>query len=274
MTNELFHLNGKRALVIGGATGMGAAVAQLSGRLGAEVVVLDIAEVSYAVARSEIVDLRDKASVDRCLHVVNEAFDVIYACAGVADGTPGVMLINFISQRHILERLTDRDKVQRGASIIFISSVAGLPFHLNRPMVMRFLATNGWEEAVSWIERHSDCDSYSFSKQAINGYVESQAFALLKRGIRINAVMPGPTDTPLARKNADVWLGFGRAFREETGIEPLAPEQVAAAMVFFASDASSAVNGANLIVDHGHVSAGASGSFEEPGIKMMLGMSA
>ena len=70
MTNELFHLTGKRALVIGGATGMGAAVAQLSAKLGAEVVVLDVAEVSYGVAGSELVDLRDKASVDRCLHAV------------------------------------------------------------------------------------------------------------------------------------------------------------------------------------------------------------
>lgn len=269
---ELFQLAGKRALVIGGATGMGAAVAELSVELGAELVVLDIADITYPVAKSERVDLSEKHSVEQALNSLDGSFDVIYACAGVADGTPDIVLINFTSQRHIVERLIRQGSVNTGGSIIFISSVAGLPFTLNRAPVEEFLATSGWEDAASWIEQRPERDDYSFSKQAINGYVESKAFEFLKQGIRINAVMPGPTDTPLARANADSWLGFGQNFRKEAGLDPLAPQQVAAVMVFFASDASSGLNGTCLLVDYGHVSAGASGSIEEPAVKMMLGM--
>ena len=272
MTRELFQLAGKRALVIGGATGMGAAAAQLSGELGAEPVVLDIAEITYPVARSERVDLSDKRSVEQALNSLDGSFDVIYACAGVAPGTPGLMLINFTSQRHIVEHLIRQGSVNKGGSIVFISSVAALPFALDRAPVEEFLATSSWEDAASWIEQRPERDDYSFSKQAVNGYVESKAFELLKQGIRINAVMPGPTDTPLARANAEIWLGFGQDFRNELGLDPLAPRQIAAAMVFLASDASSGVNGTCLLVDHGYVAAGASGSFEDPAVKMMLGM--
>ena len=62
-----------------------------------------------------------------------------------------------------------------------------------------------------------------WSKQAISAYVAREAFGLLKRGIRINAILPGPTDTPLAQANEDMWLGFGADYREEAGIEASTP---------------------------------------------------
>ena len=80
-----------------------------------------------------------------------------------------------------------------------------------------YLATPDFDAAVAWIEAHPERADYMFSKQAINVYVASQAFPLLQQGIRINAILPGPTDTPLARANADVWLGFGTDYRGETG---------------------------------------------------------
>ena len=272
MANELVRLAGKRALVIGGATGMGASVAQLSSGLGAEVAALDIADVTYAVAERKRIDLRDKDGVDQCLDELGGQFDIVYACAGVADGTPGIMQINFISQRHIIESLIVEGRLNVGGSVVFISSVAGLPYNLNRAAVSDFLATKNWDEANAWISEHGGTDSYSFSKQAINGYVESQAFRFLKQGLRINAVMPGPTDTPLARANASIWLGFGQAFRSQAGVSALTPERVASVMAFFASDAADGVHGTNLLVDFGHVSAAASGSYDEPGVRAMLGL--
>ena len=53
-----------------------------------------------------------------------------------------------------------------------------------------------------------------WSKQAICAYVAREAMPLLKQGIRINAICPGPTDTPLAQANKDMWLGFGADYRE------------------------------------------------------------
>ena len=56
-----------------------------------------------------------------------------------------------------------------------------------------------------------------WSKQAICAYVARQAFPMLKQGIRINAICPGPTDTPLAQANKEMWLGFGADYRGEAG---------------------------------------------------------
>ena len=76
---------------------------------------------------------------------------------------------------------------------------------------------------------------YGTSKQAINAYVATHAFAFLKKGIRINAICPGPTDTPLARANADLWLSFAQDYREATGIQVHQPEQMGNVMAFLNS---------------------------------------
>ena len=59
MTTDLFRYDGKRVVVVGGATGMGAATARMAMDLGAEVIVLDVAEVDYDCAQTIEVDLRD-----------------------------------------------------------------------------------------------------------------------------------------------------------------------------------------------------------------------
>ncbi len=266
-----FGYDGKRVLVIGGATGMGASAAQVVAGLGAEVVVMDVADVTYPVDQSIGVDLRDRASVDLAVDAIEGPLDAVFACAGVADGTPGLMLINFISQRHIINRLVESGRLVRGGSVVMISSVAGLGWQQAMPTVLDFLGADDWEAAQAWVET-SQSDNYAFSKMAINAYVADSAFPLLQKGIRINAILPGPTDTPLARANADTWLTFGADYREAAGIETLVPEQMGNVMAFLASDAASGVNGVTLLVDAGHVSSGITGSFENPVVKMLLGL--
>jgi NAD(P)-dependent dehydrogenase (short-subunit alcohol dehydrogenase family) len=101
--------------------------------------------------------------------------------------------------------------------------------------------------------------------------VAHEAFALLRRGIRVNAILPGPTDTPLARANADIWLAFGSGYRAEAGVKPHSPEQMGNTLAFLCSDAAAGINGITLLVDYGHVSSGITGSFDEPAIKMIFG---
>ena len=98
-------------------------------------------------------------------------------------------------------------------------------------------------------------------KQAVCAYVSSQAFPMLKRGIRINATCPGPTDTPLAQANKDVWLGFGADYRAEAGIDASTPKEQACPLLFLCSDAASSINGITLITDGGYMSSGITGSF-------------
>jgi NAD(P)-dependent dehydrogenase (short-subunit alcohol dehydrogenase family) len=100
-----------------------------------------------------------------------------------------------------------------------------------------------------------------FSKKAINGYVAREAFGLLKKGIRINAILPGPTDTPLAQANKEMWLGFGADYRGEVGIEASTPLEQAYPLVFLCSDAASGIAGITLITDAGYFSSGVTSSF-------------
>src|SRR5207245_6466130 len=104
---------------------------------------------------------------------------------------------------------------------------------------------------------------YMWSKQAICAYVARQAFPLLKEGIRINAICPGPTDTPLAQANKEMWLGFGSDYRGEVGVDASTPLEPAYPLVFLCSDAAAAITGVTMISDAGYMSSGITGSFPD-----------
>jgi NAD(P)-dependent dehydrogenase (short-subunit alcohol dehydrogenase family) len=240
---------------------MGAATAALVQDLGAEVVVMDFAEVTLAGAKAIELDLRDKKRIDAAIDECGGPIHALFSCAGVADGTPGIEKINFIGHRHLIDRALDADLLPRGSAIGMISSAAGLGWEANLALVKEYLDTPDFDTAVAWIGEHPEKADYMWSKQAICCYVARQAFPLLKRGIRINAILPGPTDTPLARANADLWLGFGEDFRGEVGIAASTPEEQAGPLVFLCSDAAAYVNGITMVTDAGYVSSGITESF-------------
>lgn len=272
MTQPLVNFANKTVLVIGGATGMGAAATQLAARLGGKTIVMDVAEVAYPVDQFLRIDLRNQDRIDETLSQITQPVDVVFACAGVADGTPGIMQINFISQRYIIDQLLAKNLLPRGGAIVMISSVAGLPWQMNLQQVNGLLANTRWEAAEQWLAANPGNDNYSFSKQAINGYIAASALPLLTRGIRINAILPGPTNTPLAQANASVWLSFGNEYRQRAGVDCLSPEQMANTMAFLGSDAASGINGITVLVDLGHVSSAIAGTHPEPAVNMMLGL--
>jgi NAD(P)-dependent dehydrogenase (short-subunit alcohol dehydrogenase family) len=257
---DAFRFDGKRVLVVGGATGMGAAAARLALDAGAEVVVMDRAPVSLPGVETIPVDLAQKASIDAAVDACRGRVDVLLACAGVADGTPGIERINFIGHRHLIDRMLDAGLLGRGAAIGFISSAAGLGWEKQLPELQELLDTPDFESAVAWVEKHGKAN-YMAMKQAMCAYVAREAFAMLKRGIRINAICPGPTDTPLAQANKELWLGFGADYRKETGVEASTPLEQAYPLLFLCSDAASAISGITLVTDAGYLSSGITGSF-------------
>jgi NAD(P)-dependent dehydrogenase (short-subunit alcohol dehydrogenase family) len=259
---DAFRYDGKRALVVGGATGMGAAVAELVQDAGAEVVVMDRAPVTLSGAKAIQLDLSDKASIDAAVDECGGPVHALFSCAGVADGTPGIERINFIGHRHLIDRMVDKGMLPRGAAIGLISSAAGLGWQNNLPRLKEFLDITDFDDATRWTETNMKTD-YMWSKLAINAYVARSAIAFLKRGIRINAILPGPTDTPLAQANKDQWLGFATDYRAEVGIEPSTPMEQAYPLVFLCSDGASYVNGITVITDAGYVSSGITESFPE-----------
>lgn len=256
-----FRYDGKRALVVGGATGMGAASAALLQDLGAEVVVMDHAEVTLPGVKVIKVDLRDKGSIDAAVDECGGPIHALFSCAGAADGTPGIEKINFIGHRHLIERALASEMLPRGSAIGMISSAAGLGWEKELDLIKEYLDTPDFDSAAAWIDDHFGKASYMWSKQALCAYVACEALPMQKRGIRINAILPGPTDTPLAQANKELWLTFGADYREEVGLEASTPEEQAGPLVFLCSDAASYINGVTLITDGGYVSSGITGSF-------------
>jgi NAD(P)-dependent dehydrogenase (short-subunit alcohol dehydrogenase family) len=259
---DAFRYDGKRALVVGGASGMGAATAELVRDAGAEVVVMDFAEVTVPGVKAIHMNLADAASIDAAVEECGGHVDALFSCAGVADGTPGIERINFVGHRHLIDRLLATGMLSRGSAIGFISSAAGLGWEPNLPLLNELLDTPDFDTAVAWVQEHGKAD-YMSMKQAICAYVARQAFPFLKQGIRINAICPGPTDTPLAQANKEMWLGFGSDYRGEAGIEASTPLEQAYPLVFLCSDAAAAITGVTLISDAGYMSAGITGSFKE-----------
>jgi NAD(P)-dependent dehydrogenase (short-subunit alcohol dehydrogenase family) len=273
-TTDPFRYDGKRALVVGGATGMGAAAAKRVASLGGEVIVMDRAPVDYEVTRAITLDLADPGSVDAAVDELDGPVDALFSAAGIADGPP-LMRINFIGHRHLVDRMLTAGRLRRGSAICFISSVAGIGWEGGLPGLVEFLDTPDYASAVAWVDAHPGANNYGFSKQAINAYVARQSFPLIAQGIRINAICPGPTDTPLARANADLWLTFAQDYRDATGIEHHTPEQMGDTMAFLNSDAAGGISGVTLLVDSGHVMASVSGSWEpgKPLVDMLMGLS-
>jgi NAD(P)-dependent dehydrogenase (short-subunit alcohol dehydrogenase family) len=221
---------------------------------------MDYAAVTKPGVTPIHVNLADRASIDNAVDECGGRVDALFACAGVADGTPGIERINFIGHRHLIDRLLAKDMLPRGSAIGFISSAAGLGWEANLPQLLELLATPDFDTAVGWVNDHGKAD-YMSMKQAICAYVSHEAMSFLRRGIRINAICPGPTDTPLAQANKETWLGFGTDYRGETGIEASTPLEQAYPLVFLCSQAAAAVTGITVVSDAGYMSAGVTGSF-------------
>jgi NAD(P)-dependent dehydrogenase (short-subunit alcohol dehydrogenase family) len=272
---DRLRYDGKRALVVGGATGMGAAAAKSAAELGAEVIVLDYAPVNFDVAKSISVDLRDPASIDAALDEVDGPVHALFSAAGIADGATELLKINFIGHRHLIDRLLERNQLPSGSAICFISSVAGMGWENDLELLTDFLATPDYAAAVAWSEAHEPegIIHYGTSKKIVNAYVATQGLPLLKKGIRINAICPGPTDTPLAQANADLWLTFAQDYREETGSKVHTPEQMGDVMAFLNSAAAFGVNGITVLVDYGHTMASLTNAYPpgKPIIDIIMG---
>src|SRR5438045_2521559 len=258
---DAFRYKGKRALVVGGATGMGAATAALVKDAGAEVVVMDRAEITLSGVKAISLDLSDQGSIEAAVDECGGPVHALFSCAGVADGTPGIERINFIGHRHLIDRMLDGGMLPHGSAIGMISSAAGMGWENSLDELHEYLDVTDFDDAATWARDHNHAD-YIWSKKTINAYVAREAFRLLKKGIRLNAIMPGPTDTPLARSNEEMWLGFGADYRADVGIDASKPVEQAYPLVFLCSDAAAGITGITMITDSGYYASGVMGSFE------------
>jgi NAD(P)-dependent dehydrogenase (short-subunit alcohol dehydrogenase family) len=261
---DMFRYDGKRAVVVGGASGIGAATVEVLVDLGAEVVAMDIAPIGRDGVRGIRLDLTHRASIESAVDECGGPIDALFSCAGVAGG-PELATINFIGQRHLIERALDGGLLQRGSAIAMVSSAGGRGWEDHLEPLLEYVWTPTFEAAQEWIAAHPDFAGYAGSKQAVCVYAGSRAYPFGKRGVRINVVMPGPTDTPLAQANAATWLTYATDYRTDLGLGPSTAEEQAWILAFLCSPASSRIVGASIMSDAGHAISRFTRSFPPPG---------
>ncbi|GAB3075056.1 coniferyl-alcohol dehydrogenase [Nocardioides zeae] len=246
------HFRGRRVVVTGAASGIGHAVTARLLDLGAVVHTLDRNEPTLPVDRHVPVDLADRASIDAALAALDDRYDVLLNVAGVPGTAPSdvVMRVNTFAVRHLSEAFLDR--LDEGGSVVVVSSTAGFGWPERLDTIKELLATDTYEDAAAWWSRNpQEGNAYNFSKEASTVYVMTMGLAFRELGLRINAVLPGPVETPIL---ADFEESMGKdildGVRELLGGHATA-EDIADAVLFLASDDARWVNGHALIVDGG-----------------------
>jgi NAD(P)-dependent dehydrogenase (short-subunit alcohol dehydrogenase family) len=192
---------GRNVVVSGAGSGMGESAARILVDLGAKVTALDIKPTDVPVERSIEFDLRDPGSIEAAAAQIEGPIDALLSCAGLP-GPPfselDTMKVNFVGARHLIEQLVP--KMAEGSAVGCISSSAAIGFEQQLPTILEIVQTSGFDGAVKWLEANEATWSWSgyvWSKYATDVMVSWWAPELVKRGIRINAINPGPTDTPM-----------------------------------------------------------------------------
>jgi NAD(P)-dependent dehydrogenase (short-subunit alcohol dehydrogenase family) len=247
---------GKVAVVLGGATGMGGATVRRLAEGGATVVAGDISPHLEEIAQS----LREKGLSVRGQHVdvASEAeqvalfaslreleggLDVLVNCAGIQTYGTAVETTEHLWQRTIAVNLTGMFLAAKfaipllqergGGAIVNVASVQGLAAQ------QRVVA-------------------YAASKGGILAMTKAMAVDHAREGIRVNAVLPGSIDTPMLRGAADLFRGERQAeevIAEWGASHPIGrvgrPEEVAELIAFLASDRAGFITGAEYRIDGG-----------------------
>jgi len=256
-------INGKVAIVTGGAKGIGRGIAEHFAKAGAKVVIADIDEAAARATAEAITasggeaiaqrtDVTSWASAEAMAAATLARFgriDVLCSNAGIypehrlEDMTPEqwdrVLAINLKGAFLTLKACLPPMKHQKGGRVIITSSITG-----NRTAVPALA-------------------HYAASKGGVNGFIRAAAFEMAKHNITVNGVEPGMIDTDSLR-------AMGAAMIAEVGrVVPLGRigriEDVAAAMTFLASDAASYITGQTIVVDGGLTLSELQSLVERPG---------
>jgi len=249
-------LEGRRALITGGDSGIGRAVAVLFAREGADVAFThlleeagDARETCKAIEREgrrAVAIPGDLTEREFAAHAVERTVQEL--------GGLDILVNNAAFQQHVdsLEELPEEQWEHTFAVNIggyFRVAKAALP-HLGRGSA---IINTG---SITGLEGSEKLLDYSATKGAIHAFTKSLAQSLVSRGIRVNCVAPGPVWTPLnpSDKPADEVAEFGSDVPMK---RPAQPEEIAPAYVYFASEAdSSYVTGEVLSLLGGETTAG------------------
>ncbi|MGH8790301.1 MAG: SDR family oxidoreductase [Cupriavidus necator] len=245
------RLRGRVALITGGDSGIGRAIAVAFAREGADVAIAYLDE--HADAR-ETVELVEGAG-RKCLAIAGDLADQAHAEAVARQALQQYgkldILVNNAAEQHPKASLEEVDASQVEAT--FRTNVFAM-FHLTRAVLPHLKAGASIlnTTSVTAYRGSKHLLDYSATKGAIVSFTRSLALQVVERGIRVNGVAPGPIWTPLIPSTftAEEVAEFGR--KTPMG-RPGQPFEVAAGFVFLASDAASYITGQILHINGGEV---------------------
>lgn len=245
MSYNPYSLEGKTILVTGASSGIGKATAIECSKLGARVVITgrDEARLQQTLSSLEgeghVVITADLGEDDGIRFLVERVpvLNGIVHAAGISDTVlfqflkkerlENIFNINFFAPVVLSQLLLKKKLLQKGGSIVFLSSIDGpVTAHIGNSM-------------------------YSATKGALSTMMQNMSIELASKGIRVNAVLPGMTETPLIH-NDDITQ---EQLNKDMELYPLKryadPREIAWAIIYLLSDASTFTIGASLVVDGG-----------------------
>ena len=257
---DYFGYNNKICVVTGAASGIGKATVDLLLELGAKVYALDIVKTPLTGVEKYIeVDLSDKDSIDKAMEQVPTHIDSFFGVAGLSGARTNyykTFTVNYIANKYITEEYL-KNRMTYGGSISYVTSTGGLYWEKYAHEYENFTKAKTWDEMITALHKQAKENilglmAYPLSKRALNYYMSELAIELGPKKIRVNALLPGSTDTGM-KEEFEVEAGGKDALIAETGtaLRLAKPEEMAYPLIFLNSDMASFITGLPLIVDSG-----------------------
>jgi NAD(P)-dependent dehydrogenase (short-subunit alcohol dehydrogenase family) len=250
---DLPLLKGKTIVVTGSASGIGLETARVCTRMGARVLGVDLTRRFDHVEEFYRADLSDPRTIDALVDVLPQGIDGLANVAGLPPTAPAekVLAVNLFGLKRLTLGLIP--KLNNGASIVNLASLAGF-FWAKSVEAIRASEDVAMDDIPAFAARYGITNeggrSYFFSKEALVVWTMQNRWTWRDRGIRINAVSPGPVETPIL---PDFLRTLGARAEEDarTMDRPGKPEDIAPVVAFLLSDMTRWLRGANIPADGG-----------------------